>query len=264
MINILGVDAAWTEKNSSGIALLQFNPEDDTLLLKSVASSYEDFTQNSLQKGIVDFPFLLNYCKNTLSTPVDIISLDIPLAHYPITSRRKSDQEISVYFGGRGASAHSPNSKYPGITSTEIYEQLSELGYSLSTKDNIFKSKTFIETYPHPVIIRYLKLDYRLAYKVAKRKKYYPDDTPQVGNEKVKNTLIELWEYLAARISNINLIFPKTNLNTISPSQLKKQEDILDAIICCLVGVDFHIDNVDCFGDKDAAIWIQKNSKTLK
>lgn len=258
MVNILGVDAAWTEKNASGVALLQFNIGEKSISLKSVASSYEDFTQNKVQKGIVDFKNLLGYCENNLSAPVDIVSLDIPLAHYEITSRRKADQDISVRFGGKGASAHSPNSKYPGQTSTEIYNQLTTLEYSLSTLNNTSKSKTFIETYPHPVIIRYMQLPYRLPYKIDKRKKYYPDDSTDDRNKKVRDTLLSLWDYLATRIENIQTVFPRTKVDVTSPSQLKKQEDIMDAIICALVGIDFYMDNVDGFGDEKATIWIPK------
>ena len=85
---VLGIDAAWTAHNPSGVALLQRAAEGWQCL--ALAPSYEAFLalaagqpwdQNRKAQGSEPDPAaLLEACKQLAGQPVDCVSVDMPLA----------------------------------------------------------------------------------------------------------------------------------------------------------------------------------------
>jgi predicted RNase H-like nuclease len=43
---------------------------------------------------------------------------------------------------------------------------------------------------------------------------------------------------------------------TVKASRAKAWEDVIDAIICCWVGLEWLADRAEPYGDEDAAIWV--------
>ena len=93
---VLGIDAAWSAHNPSGVALVQRATEGWECL--ALAPSYEAFLalaasqpwdQNRKAQGSEPDPAaLLAACQQLAGQPVDCVSVDMPLATTPITSRR--------------------------------------------------------------------------------------------------------------------------------------------------------------------------------
>ena len=94
--SVLGIDAAWTTSNPSGVALVIERASEWRLV--KVASSYADFASHldpSKSKG--DFAAdLLSASKAITGQEVTLIAADIPLARSAIVSRRYSDDQVSI------------------------------------------------------------------------------------------------------------------------------------------------------------------------
>ena len=124
----LGIDAAWTVHQPSGIALVQNTATGWSCL--GVAPSYEAFiTQASGQAwdpeqkatGCRPDPAaLLKACQQVDGAAVSCVSVDMPLATTPITSRRVADTAISSRFGPRGCAVHSPSAERPGAIADQL------------------------------------------------------------------------------------------------------------------------------------------------
>ena len=90
---VLGIDAAWTAHNPSGVALVQRATEGWQCL--ALAPSYEAFfalaagtpwdQSRKAQGSQPDPKALLKACHQLAGQPVDCVSVDMPLATTPIT-----------------------------------------------------------------------------------------------------------------------------------------------------------------------------------
>ena len=93
---VLGIDAAWTAHQPSGIALAQRTTTGWSCL--AIAPSYEAFIDQASgqpwdqeQKATGSRPdpaALLQACQQLADAEVSCVSVDMPLATTPITSRR--------------------------------------------------------------------------------------------------------------------------------------------------------------------------------
>jgi predicted house-cleaning noncanonical NTP pyrophosphatase (MazG superfamily)/predicted RNase H-like nuclease len=258
---VLGIDAAWTEKEPSGLAVLKYNKDGKHNLVK-VSRSYEEFINGKLDWNVdavgsyPDMKKLLEVC-NDRNFRISVAALDIPLSPMPITGRRTAEALISKEYGKYGAATHSPNADRPGLVSQVIFNQFKESGFNFSYEYQ--EKPAFIEVYPHVAIIELLNLKKRLAYKVHNRSKYWPDATTQERNSRIISSLNTLRAGLNNHVSNIDAFIPvlKTSVSYRSKT-LKEYEDMLDAIVCALVGC-FYIDGkVTAYGDETGAIWVPK------
>lgn len=254
---ILGIDAAWTEKEPSGVALLSID-DDNSIKAIKISRSYEEFYSDGINwdKDVCgsqpQYEKLLNYCmKNGML--VNLFALDIPISPEKITARRESDSQISKYYGGYGASTHSPSESRPGPISELIFKQLQQLKYEWNGRGN----KSFIEVYPHTGIIELFHYNYRLPYKVQKRSKYWPNATSE---QRLKNVIINLnmlRQNLSDYIQNLlELLQELQPNNSYSTKYLKGYEDVLDAIVCALTGCFYLGNKIKGFGDRTSIIWV--------
>ena len=228
----------------------------------AVASSYDDFISQSddsaqmrpgrQASGQRPTEELLDAAERLARKPVEVIVVDMPLSLDPITGRRSADQAISSTFGGRGCSTHSPSAERPGPISDKLRETAGQLGYSLITTSEQHATKALIETYPHPAILRLTGAAYRVPYKVDKRGKYWPDLTPPERTAAVARTLSLVLDDLKTVFIGIELAIDMAA----GPGELKKVEDIIDALVCCWVGVQWLNGAAEPFGDEQAAIWV--------
>ena len=120
---VLGIDAAWTAHQPSGIALVQYTASAWSCL--AVAPSYEAFIARASgqawdpeQKATGSRPdpaALLEASRQLAGAELSCVSVDMPLATSPITSRRAADTAISSRFGPKGCAVHShpPNAPAP-------------------------------------------------------------------------------------------------------------------------------------------------------
>lgn len=265
MTPILGIDTAWTNRQPSGVALVQEHL--DRWRVLCVAPSYESFigaghgipvNWSSPAKGGGDptIPELLAAARNLGAESVDLIALDIPLAHSKIESRRASDSAISKVFGGRGCSTHSPNRERPGRISDALMSQLNSAGYVLETVGrNSQASLRAIEVYPHPALLTLLKRDYRVPYKVSNSSKYWKGESVPDRIERILEEFTNIYDALSDVFGDLTFDLP-SKAEVPNLSHLKRYEDALDALVCAWVGHEHFDGSTRPFGDDDSTIWV--------
>ncbi|TBA68945.1 DUF429 domain-containing protein [Rhizobium ruizarguesonis] len=255
---VLGIDAAWTEREPSGVALIVDRGSGWRLL--EVAASYAGFAAHKDADPIVrhrgslpDAPALLAVAREKLGEPVDLVAIDMPLSLVPIMGRRASDNMISSEYGARHASTHTPSVARPGRLSDELRIRFEAAGYPLAVSEP--SGRALLEVYPHPALIELASADRRLPYKHSKSRKYWPDESPAARRQ----NLFETWRRIIALL-DVRIQGVKDSLPLPSPDErghvLKAFEDALDAVVCAWVGSCVMDGRARAHGDLESAIWV--------
>jgi predicted RNase H-like nuclease len=268
MSAVLGIDAAWTAGQPSGVALL----DEDSAGWRCVAlaPSYRQFVAmvddrkvdwSSPVAGSPPNPAALLAAAESLlgHKSVDVIAADIPLATIPIVGRRAADQEISREFGGQGCGTHSPSCERPGEVGNAIGVGFIRAGFPLAVVGtNVGKGPSLIEVYPHPALLRLTGSTYRLSYKVGNCRRYWPEASV---DERISHLLCmfdAIVTHLKMEIGAIPLVLPAA-ATVPSFTALKRYEDAIDALVSAWVGVQYLNGLAEAFGDDTAAIWVPLN-----
>src|SRR5438270_9862712 len=99
---VLGIDAAWTETGSSGVALLRIADGKRSVL--AVASSYAGFLTGNDGRRMPgtrpDVEALLRRAENIAAgAVVNVVAIDMPMARTTLIGRRDADDKVSKEFG---------------------------------------------------------------------------------------------------------------------------------------------------------------------
>lgn len=262
---VLGIDAAWTVNQPSGVSLLVQTDSGWSCL--GLAPSYEQFIAlvggeavgwNQLPKGSEpDLEMLVQVAQQIVfPARVKVIAVDMPVSLEKISGRRAADDAISKVFGSKGCSAHSPNEERPGSLADNFRIVCHQLGFQLATKNTSFKGQSsLIEVYPHVALLKLLDLDYRFPYKVEKSSHYWKGETKQKRRSNLIGSLDCILAGLEQKIDGISLKIPKVTYVT-SFTSLKRFEDALDALICSWVAIAYLEGRCVSYGDQQAAIWV--------
>lgn len=260
---VLGIDAAWTAHQPSGVALVQL--QDQHWHCIALAPSYSSFLALA-QGSAVDWskrptgskpPMaeLLAAAQQLCDQKVELLAFDMPLSTKPISQRREADRQVSSAYGSRGCSVHSPSKERPGGMADAIRQQLHDLGYPLHTANHRGSSRGVIEVYPHVALLSLLQRNYRLEYKVSRSQRYWPGMSVQERIHRLLMAFEQIQQALQRSISGIALPLPQPQAVT-SLAGLKPLEDSLDALVCAWMGMQ-HLDGQSQgLGDDTAAIWV--------
>jgi predicted RNase H-like nuclease len=260
---ILGIDAAWTATEPSGVALVRRGSGAWECI--ALTPSYHAFFElgdaasvdwAAVPSGAVpDVPRLLDVSRRLCKEPVDVVAVDMPLSRARIVGRRVADDQVSKAFGSRGCGTHSPSRKRPGRLAEYLRAGFEAQGYCLATTTMASgTSPALIEVYPHPAILCLCRAEYRVPYKASRARRYWPKPTSPV--ERRANLLAQWEDILAAlreHISGILLDLPEAATSRLVA--LKRYEDALDALVCCWVGVEYLMGRAKAYGGAEAAIW---------
>ena len=253
MRSVLGIDAAWTEKNPSGLALVV--ETEAGWSLNSISKSYGQFIGSDPKSNTPDIAKLISSCVEKIGRRPDIVAVDMPLSHKPIEKRRTSDTEISKEFVAFKAPTHSPLPTRPGRLADQIREDFVSVGYSLCTATGL-QIPGVIEVYPHAALIRLTGDKIRLEYKTGKTKKYWPHIEDL---DERRRLLRQVWQRIVETL-NREIDGVAEKLPIPSPEQvgaaLKEFEDQLDAVVCAYVAIAALEGRARAFGDADSAIWV--------
>jgi predicted RNase H-like nuclease len=262
---VLGIDAAWTAGQPSGVALISATGAGWECV--AVAPSYCGFL--ALARGeSVDWTI------RTLGSPPDaealltasrrllegrlptVVAVDMPLSLQPITGRRSADNHVSRVFGARKCSTHSPSLKRPGPLADELARSFAAHGFSLATRATLPGAPDrLLEVYPHPALLTLLDAPERVKYKVGRTRAYWPAATPMERRTNVIQVMEGVLEGLRCVISGIPLVLPEAALRA-GLAPLKRFEDALDGLVCAWVGAKYLAGEAVAYGDSDAAIWV--------
>ena len=263
MASVLGIDAAWTAHNPSGVALVRTNP-DQRWECVALAPSYDAFVSvadgNSVRwderptGGKPEPERLLGAAEQLLGGErVTVVSVDMPLSTAPITERRAADRAISREFGRYGCGTHTPSDDRPGALSDQLRESLASLGYRLAVSEP--DTCTVIEVYPHPALLCLLQRTWRVPYSVDRTLNYWPGLTLEQRADRLIKKFRLIYAGLTGVIQGIPDFLPASPYGG-SLASLKRYEDALDALVCAWVGTRYFEGCADPFGDQDAAIWV--------
>ena len=262
---VLGIDAAWTAHNPSGVALVQRKAKGWQCL--ALAPSYDAFLalaagqpcdgNRKAQGSEPDPAALLKACHQLGGLAVSCVSVDMPLATTPITSRRAADTAIASRFGTRGCAVHSPSAQRPGAIADQLRADFAALGVPLRTTTPHHQGPALIECYPHVALLALLKRDYRVPYKVSRSGQYWKAEqlTRSERIERLLDQFQAIKDGLEVHISGIPELIPEPAEVTTLAS-LKPVEDMLDALICAWVGIEHLEGRTVGLGDATAAIWV--------
>ena len=264
---VLGIDAAWTANEPSGVALIRKCSDDGPWEYVAVAPSYESFiaiaNRNAVQleqrpaAGRPEPGRLLEAADQLLEGErVSVVSVDMPMSNVRIDGPRQCDNEISRVFGAQGCSAHSPNAHRPGPISTNLLNGFRGHGYQLAVDHGVDRNNAVIEVYPHPALLALLNRDYRVPYKVSNSLRYWPGTTVHYRVNQLAEKLRNIYNGLAEVIQGIPDFLPGGPYVGRTLASLKRYEDALDALVCAWVGSLYFECRANHHGDGNAAIWV--------
>jgi predicted RNase H-like nuclease len=252
---ILGVDAAWTLGNPSGVALLAETGGNRPRLL-AAQPSYAAFIDGMAGDGPHAPPVieLLDAAEQRAGAPVDVVAVDMPLATAPFSARREADNAVSRAFGAAGCGTHSPNAVRPGAIAETYRRCLADRGVRLATAGHT-EFPALVEVYPHAALLRLCGRPRRLPYKVARCGRYWPE----LSRAERKQRLLGIWAEIRERLGRV-MEGVGSVLGAPDPAlplaALKAYEDTLDAVVCAWIGLCFARGQAEAFGDDSAAIWV--------
>jgi predicted RNase H-like nuclease len=265
VIAVLGIDAAWTARQPSGVALVCSAGSGYRCV--GVAPSYDSFRalargvpvdwQAPVKGSMPDPEDLLDAARRLLGGgPVDIVTVDMPLATVPITGRRASDNAVSRAFNRRHCATHSPSAVRPGPIAAAIRDGFARQGLRLATAMTPAGTMpALLEVFPHPALLALLGRPMRVPYKVAKLARYWPD----LDRARRLRRLLREWRAilaaLARRIDGVAIPLPRA-ASALSLAALKRYEDALDAVVCAWIGTMYAEGKVKAYGDDASAIWV--------
>lgn len=259
---ILGIDAAWTLREPSGVALVAEDARGWHLV--AAEPSYQHFIARGADDDppakpngcVPDASELLIAAGKLSNCSVELIAVDMPISHAPVEGRRNSDNAVSRAYGARKCGTHSPNANRPGTISKLMSEGFLREGYPLLTSAPA--QRGIIEVYPHPAIVELTGAACRLPYKIGKIKSYWRKENLATGV--ALNRLFAQWQIIIDALdSEIHGV--KDCLRPLPEfpvrRQLKAREDVIDAIVCAWVGACALTGRIQPpYGDQTSAIWI--------
>lgn len=257
MAHILGIDAAWTATNPSGIALVSTDTDPPRLLRAS--PSFEDFVlgtapeawcgKHNLRASLRD---VLTAASDLGGESIDVVAVDMPLGLKPVRGRRPCDHLVSSAFGGRGCATHTPTVQRPGVVSDAFLRDAAEAGFELATTVSQRPRCALLEVYPHAALLELCDLEYRAPYKLARRHRYWPDKTANDRLQEIRLSWDIILHFLRQRLAfDLTIDCEGRNLK-----YWKAWEDVIDAIVCCWVGLEWLNGRARPYGDDQAAIWV--------
>jgi predicted RNase H-like nuclease len=98
---------------------------------------------------------------------------------------------------------------------------------------------------------------------VEKRSRFWPNLSPKQRLRKIVENLLELRGRLSDGICNVDEFLPDLDRNADYTTKfLKSYEDLIDAVICALVGMRFAEGQAVPFGDEAGVIWIPRRKES--
>ena len=258
---VLGIDAAWTVTNPSGVALV--STETSTPRVIRFAPSFEDFVLGTSPRdwgrdtessaGLKD---VLETAAAMAGAPVDVIAVDMPIARAPVRGRRKCDHLISQTFGGRGCATHKPTQQRPGEVSDRFLKDAEKEGFALVTTHLQKPPRALLEVYPHVAALKLCNADYRIPYKLARRQRYWRSKNAAERLKEIRLSWDIILHFLNERLEFDLAI----DCEGQSLQSWKAWEDVIDAVVCCWVGIEWLAGEAQPYGDESSAIWVPVGS----
>lgn len=267
---MLGIDAAWTVTEPSGVALIE--AIDGRWSCRALAPSYEQFIR--LARGIpVDWagtprgstPAVADLVRaaerlSLKRQPVHLVAIDMPLSLAPLTGRRAADRAVTSQFARRYCGTHSPTLERPGEWGATLTRSFVAAGYPLATTTaDLDQGRHLLEVYPHPALLALLTVPMRFEYKASRSARFWPNASVAERVQRLLEAFRAIEAALRRRLGPTLLPLPEFT-PAITLSRLKRYEDALDALVCCWIGTECLARRFVPYGDATSAIWCPPES----
>ena len=254
---VLGIDAAWTENGTSGLAVVVAESERVTYLATSTTCD----VLAGWRPG-VDAAAVIRSVEKMAGSMPDVVAVDMPLAVGPMVKRRAADDAISRMFGAAGASVHSPALMQPGLAD-RMRGQFEQAGYRLGVASPGGASlPALIETYPYPIMMQLCGSRRRVPHKASKTLTYWPG----VGRAERRLRLRKVWSCIHREMSQrVTISLPDLDEAFDSSfAGIKRHEGALDAVLCTFAGIALARGNAVPYGDAFATIWLPREAEHFR
>jgi predicted RNase H-like nuclease len=264
MTVVLGIDAAWTASEPSGVALVV--TQNGTPSCLAVAPSYAEFSAQAAGGKTVwyavgfagcvpDIAHVLAEARSMAGQPVGLVAIDMPVSKQSFRSRRAADDCVSKEFGSRWCSAHTPGAERPGQLGADLTAAFLQHGYGVRAVGEEWSGAlSLIEVYPHTALLSLLSRSKRVPYKVSKSSKYWPGKTAAERISLLLQQYREILDAIEQRLGKVPLELPPEG-TVGNLSRLKPYEDALDALVSAWMGLEYLAGRATALGDVHAAVW---------
>jgi predicted RNase H-like nuclease len=222
MVQFFGIDLAWSERNSSGVALIEGDAGGGKLRANNIAKTLDD---------------ILDFIDCYAESGPAIIGVDAPLWVPNASGQRRAEAELNRVFRRYEAGAHPANRRLLGRDGTIRGEKLAtELGKRTvvhrSTIAAGIVTRQVTEVFPHPAMVAIFGLERTLKYKAR----------PQRSLE----ARLAAWRNYQSHLLSLETADPPLHglrpLLTVDPGSmraatLKRYEDMVDAVFCAYIGL---------------------------
>ncbi len=264
---VLGIDAAWTATEPSGVALAV--ETEGGWRLAAVEAGYDHFLERAdgADPGLgrprgatAEAARLVAAVSRLVGRGPDCIAIDMPVGPNPIRGRRCCDDAISRLYGACKAAVHSPGALRPGPVSDALSAGFAALGLPVCVAP---PARGLIEVYPHAALIEFMGEPERLPYKVAKTLTYWPGRTVVERHRKLREVWARIVEALDGCIGGTAAKLPVPPHDA-RGWRLKAFEDKLDAVVCAAVAIAALNGEANVHGDDEGAIWVPRARPAAK
>lgn len=217
-MHFIGVDLAWSDRNTSAIAVIYAEDASGRLI----------HGEENLQSD----DEIISFISQIAGTQPALVAIDAPLIVPNLTGSRPCDREVTRLFGRYHAGTLPANrNRFGGkVRGEEIVHQLVTRNFTHSPNlARQAKVRQVIEVYPHPATVVLFNLSRILKYKARKGRKL----------EERQKELTKL----QGLIASLNQATPSLQIDkpvfrspaSLASKAFKDHEDLLDAIICAYI-----------------------------
>jgi predicted RNase H-like nuclease len=212
-MHFVGVDLAWGEINQSGVAVVA---ADGRLL--HVGTAHDDAT---IEDAVA--PYVSGDC---------LVAIDAPLIVKNPSGSRPCETALNRDFHRFEAGAHPANTGNPAFKNPRGARIATALGLDMDPESSA--TRRAIEVYPHPATVALFRLPKTLKYKKG------PFEVRQAALLQLM-TLIEGLDKATPRLRvnhNVSWVELRKRVAAATrPSQLDRDEDPVDAVVCAYVAL---------------------------
>ncbi len=229
-MHFVGLDLAWGEKKQTGVAAID---SDGRLLDVRIAQD---------DASIIDAiaPYVADAC---------LVAIDAPLVVKNQTGYRAAETTFNRDFAKFDAGAYPANTGNPLFNPPRAAVLAEALGLNMDPASGA--QRRAIEVYPHPASVVLFELEKTLKYKNKQGRTF----DERRGELLKLMTLIEGLDHASPRLRvnhNMNWVALRKRVEAASrPSQLDRDEDPVDAVLCAYIALYWYHrpDDVTIYGD---------------
>lgn len=219
----VGIDLAWSEKNNTGIAIIEGDEKRGRLLNADIVVSDSEIT---------------DYVSGKVGKKDALIAIDAPLVVPNVEGRRIAEKIVGDLFRKYDAGAHPANRTRLGawsngkIRGEELVKALQELGFKHNPNvKGMERTRKLFEVYPHPSTVVLFGLNSIIKYKAKPNR----EEAFRISEFKRYERLIKGLSSANPSLKIGSNVMLGDKMNAMRQSELKKHEDMLDAVFCAYI-----------------------------